>query len=259
VFNAAYRRLGMARLPFSVFRREGRRFYYVQFKGAKGEYLPAISTKQTSEADAIETSFKWLREGRPSGNGGSISISLQETLRQVKTELDADFICRELKRQGLLKTYVITNSKQAVDFPAYLQNFWDFDNSLYVKEKLRKNHGIHRNYTIGQRLSAEKYWSPFFVGRFLGDITRQDIEEFMDDLSRGRLSAGRKNSIIRAGVIPLRWAFAKEVIDKDVTAGITWFAGKSAERQIFSPEIVQTLLMLNGRTSVPVLPVCWPP
>jgi hypothetical protein len=99
----------MARLPFSVFRREGRRFYYVQFKVSKGEYLPAVSTRQTTESAAIETAFKWLREGRPVGNGGSVSISLQETLRQVKTELDADFICRELKRQGLLKTYVVTS------------------------------------------------------------------------------------------------------------------------------------------------------
>jgi len=48
----------MARLPFSVSRRKGRRFFYVQFKDSKGEYLPAISTKQTTEEAAIEVSFK---------------------------------------------------------------------------------------------------------------------------------------------------------------------------------------------------------
>jgi integrase len=241
MFKAAYRRFGMAHLPFSVFRREGRCFYYVQFKDKKGDYLPAVSTKQTSEAEAIETAFKWLREGRPTKNGSRIGISLQEALREVKTTAEADFVCRELKRQGLLKTYVITESKQAVDFSAYLQNFWDYDTSPYIKEKLRKNHGIHRNYTVGQKLSAEKYWMPFFKDRLLGDITRQDIENFIDDLANRKLSAGRKNRILKAGTIPLRWAFAKETIEKDVTTGITWFSGRSVERQILSPEIAQAV------------------
>lgn len=152
----------MAHLLFSVFSWEGRRFYYLQFKGEKGEYLPAVSTKQTSEAAAIETIFKWLREGRPTKNGGRIGISVQEALRDIKTTSEADVVCKELKWQGLLKSYVVTESKQAVDFPAYLQNFWDYDASPYVKEKLRKNHSIHRNYTVGQKLIAEKYWAPFF-------------------------------------------------------------------------------------------------
>jgi hypothetical protein len=70
----------MARLPFSVFRREGRRFYYVQFKGEKGEYLSAVSTKQTSEAAAIETAFKWLREGRSTANGDTMMPCQQRPL-----------------------------------------------------------------------------------------------------------------------------------------------------------------------------------
>jgi hypothetical protein len=57
----------MTHLPFSVSRRKGRRFYYVQFKGENGEYLPAVSTRQVSEAAAIETAFQWFREGRPAG------------------------------------------------------------------------------------------------------------------------------------------------------------------------------------------------
>jgi hypothetical protein len=90
-----------------------------------------------------------------------------------------------------------------------------------VKEKLRKNHGIHKNYTVGQKLIVEKYWLPFFKGRLLGSITREDIENFIDDLAERKLSAGRKNTILKAGTIPLRWAFSKEVIEKDIVVGIS--------------------------------------
>lgn len=235
----------MAHLPFSVFRRKGRRFYYVQFKNNKGEYLPAISTKQTSEPAAIEIAFKWYRDGRPIAGNSSIKLSLQDTLRDVKTTDEADFICKELKRQGLLKTYVLTESKKAIDFRVFLQNFWDYDTSPYIKEKLRKNHGIHKNYTVSQKLITEKYWMPFFQGHLLGDITRQDIENFTDNLTSRILSAGWKNRILKAGTVPLRWAFSKEIIEKDITTNITLFSGKAKERQILSPEIVQAIFLVK--------------
>jgi integrase len=236
----------MVHLPFSVSRRKGRRFYYVQFKGEKGEYLPAISTKQTTEAAAIETAFKWLREGIPSRkNDINVDLLMREALREIKTTSEADFVCRELKRLGLLKTYVIPMSKQDVDFVDFLYGFWDYDTSPYVKERLRKNHGIHRNYTTGQRCIAERYWEPFFRGRFLGDITRQDIENFMDDLAGRAFSANWKNRILKTGTIALRWAFAKEIIEKDIASGITWFAGKAAERHILSPEIARAIFCVE--------------
>jgi integrase len=235
----------MTHLPFSVSKRKGQRFYYVQFKNEQGEFLPGISTRQTTKSAAIEIAFKWLREGRPSknasqGNVINISISLAASLRDVRTKEEAEFICRELKRQGLLKAYVIPESQQAVDLGTFLLNFWDFDTSPYVAERLRKSHSIHRNYTTGQRLSAEGYWVPFFRNRCLGDITKKDIELFTNDLPEA-LSGSRKNRIIKAGVIPLRWAFAKDILDRDVTEDMVWFSENHAERQILSPEIVHAI------------------
>jgi integrase len=237
----------MEHLPFCVFRRAGREFYYVKFKNSAGKYGPAVSTRRGTKAEAIAAAYEWLKNGVPLAGGGSVAVSVLEALRQVRTAAEADFVCGELRRRGLLKIFVIAGSRPDADFPAYLQNFWDYEKSPYVKEKLRKNHGIHKNYTVGQRLIVEKYWRPFFKGRLLGSITREDIENFIEDISEKKLSAGRKNTILKAGTIPLRWAFLKEIIEKDLIAGITWFSGEAEERKILTPAIVAAVFNAGWR------------
>jgi hypothetical protein len=53
------------------------------------------------------------------------------------SKTDADFICKELQRRGLLKSYILEESIQAIDFVTYLTDFWDWEKSPYIKEKLR--------------------------------------------------------------------------------------------------------------------------
>jgi len=283
----------MPKLPFSIFKRSGRRFYYVQFKCQHDDgYLPAISTKKETDTDAIAVAFQWLSNGIPvkqkkakrncpvsnpdssgsldcsndSVDGKTINISLKEITRELKNSnlAEAELICEELKRQGLIKTFVIAESEQDIDFTEFLKTFWDYSTSPYIKEKLRKKHSIHKDYAFDQKLIVKKYWEPYFQGQLLGNITNRKLDKFIDDLSdvkilsrkqlsngneslavEKNLSSGRKNKIIRAGVIPLRWAFAKEIIAKDITRGITWFSEQSAERNILTPEIAQAIFLIG--------------
>jgi len=76
----------MAKLPFSIFRRAGRRYYYVQFKNEEtGEYYPAISTKQETEPAATKTAFDWLRDGIPRKRDPVKvqDLSLKDTARKI--------------------------------------------------------------------------------------------------------------------------------------------------------------------------------
>ena len=101
----------MKHLPFSVFKRTGSRYYYVKFKnGETGDYLPAVSTKQESEPEAIKMAFEWLKNGIPK-SGETVShkqYSLRDMAKasEVSRE-DAAFICKELQRRGMLKSYVL--------------------------------------------------------------------------------------------------------------------------------------------------------
>jgi integrase len=279
----------MTYLPFSVFKKQDRRFYSVRFKNEQtGKYLPAISTKKETKAEAIQTAFDWLRDGIP--QKGKIINFKKYTLRDMAketeiTKVDAEFICKELQRRGMLKAYVLEESIQAIDFVTYLTDFWDWEKSPYIKEKLRRNHGLHKRYAIEMTGAINRYWTPFFKGKVWGEITRQDIEAFivyLESLSEKAIkeqaeidkalqeenlqkpkrknaafqkrriirypkSAKRKNAIIQAGTIPLTWAFQKEMIDKDIVSGITWFSGKTEERQILTPELARALFKVEWK------------
>ena len=239
----------MKSLPFSVFKRVDRPCYLVAFKNEEtGEYLPAISTRQKTEAEAVKTAFTWLRDGIPNKEGcmNVKQYSLRDMAKSADiTKADAVFICKELQRRGFLKSYILAESKQAVDFGEYLRGFWDYENSPYVREKLRKKHSLHRRYVKGQSGDVEKYWIPFFSGKVMGDITWADVDAFISKLEVLPLSSKRKNKIITAGTVPLKWAYHRGMLDADVSSGHTKFSGTAAERQILSPELASAIFRIS--------------
>ena len=236
------------KLPFSVFKRAGRPCYVVRFKNEAGEYLPAISTGQETKAAAIETAFKWLREGIPQ-KGGAVSAKayrVRDYMRKADfTKEDAIFLVKELQQQGFIVKAIFPESRAAVNFGAFLTDFWTWEKSPYIAEKLRKEHGIHKGYVRMQSLAAGKYWIPAFTGRELGSITGDDIENFVRQFDTMPVSYKRKNEIISAGTRALKWAYKKRLLNEDITRGIVWHSGKSAERQILSPELAQAVFSVE--------------
>lgn len=287
----------MKNLPFSIVKRANSRYYYVKFKNDEtGMYMPAISTKQDSKAKAIEKAFEWYRNGIPK-KGETVSLqqlSLRDLTKTIDiSKSDALFLCNELQCRGLLKNFIPAESKKAIDLSEYLLNFWNWNTSPYIKEKLRKKHSIHRSHAIEMTGVINKYWIPFFKGKMLGELTRQDIDDFIIHLEtledrameeqaridkeleekavrekaaiaaglqkpkrknavspkrkiiRFPKSAKRKNSIIQAGTIALTYAYNKEIIDRDITKGITWFSSTSQERLILTPEIAEAIFRVQ--------------
>jgi integrase len=136
---------------------------------------------------------------------------------------------------GWVKFFILKDTPQAEDFISFLKTFWDWENSPYIKEKLRKSHGIHKLHCIKQKQGITRYWESFFEGRFLGDINAMDIDDFINYVGGMPISASRKNVVIKAGTKPLRWAFSKGKIDKDPTRGHIMFSGEEKKRNILNP------------------------
>jgi hypothetical protein len=142
----------------------------VSFKNEEtGEYYPAISTRQKTEAEAVKTAFAWLRDGIPQKRMPVKvqDLALKDVARKIKTKAEAETLLNEMKRTGWIKSYVLSESPAAQDFTQFLSEFWDWEKPPYVREKRRKNHGIHRMHCIKQGLAVARYWKSFFMGRFL--------------------------------------------------------------------------------------------
>ena len=240
----------MKNLPFTVFKRADRPCYSVKFKNeATGEYYPAISTKQTTEPEAIKTAFAWLRDGIPQKQTTVRvqDLSFKDTARQIKTKAEAEILLKEMKRMGWIKSYVLTETLAAQDFTLFLSEFWEWDKSAYIAEKRRKNHGLHQYHCMRQKKATEKYWAPFFNGRYLGDITSTDIDAFISHMGTLPLSASSKNNVIIAGTKPLRWAFSKGKIETDPTRGHILFSGEKKESNILTPAAAAAVFRVDWK------------
>jgi integrase len=233
-------------LPYSIFKRADRPYYLVSFKNEiTGKYLPAISTKQVTKSAAIKTAVEWLRKGIPQKSGSILdlkTLSLRILFKEAEfTKEDAAFFIEEMKQRKLIRSVVFTESKQDRDFGQFLEECWTWDKSEYIAEKLRRDHSIHRTYAKSQLLSTQKYWVQAFIGKTVGALTREDIEEFVKSFEVMKLSAARKNQILKAGFVPLKWAYKKRIIEDNIGAGLMMFSGEDSERQILTPELAKAL------------------
>ena len=223
--------------PFSVFKRTDRPCFLVSFKDTSGKFLPPVSTKKKTEKEAMQIAFQWLRDGIPQKKEALKvnDLSLKDVARKIKTQPEVELFLAELRRLGWVKNFVINETPAAELFISFLTTFWDWDISPYIKEKRRKNHGIHKRHCKLQGQAINQYWQPFFEGRYLGDITSADIDNFINDIADKDISASRKNAVIKAGTRPLRWAFSKGKIEKDPTVGHILFSGEERKRHILTP------------------------
>ena len=224
--------------PFSVSKRNDRPYFLVSFKDDAGKYLPPVSTKKKTEDEAMDIAFKWLRDGIPQKEVSTLRVnglSLKDMARKIKTADEVETVLAELRRLGWVKSYLLNETTGAVNFNSFLNTFWDWETSLYIKEKKRKNHGIHKLYCIQQGQAIALYWENYFKDRMLGDITAKDIDAFINYMGDMDISASRKNVVIKAGTKPLRWAFSKGMIEKDPTRGHILFSGDERKRSILTP------------------------
>ncbi|GHT89465.1 hypothetical protein FACS1894137_18760 [Spirochaetia bacterium] len=82
--------------PFSIFKRSNRPCYSVAFKDETGKFMPSISTRKATEAEAFKVAFQWLQEGIPQKQE-TVQIrqlSMKSLVRGISTEREAETVLK---------------------------------------------------------------------------------------------------------------------------------------------------------------------
>jgi integrase len=227
-------------------------FYAELINPETREKLPAKSTGTRNRDEALLIVAAWLDKGVPNGRDRrhrpvELTFDLETILKSIrKSGLNGDDamrIVQALKDMELIDVSVVKHGNGSVLFTEFLDSFWTYDNSPYVRDLKAHNHRIGRKHCKGCLGSVNGYWKPAFEGKRLNEITRQDLKAFSLALSKTAvprgpekmLSAGSINKIMSGGITALRWAYLEGMIPKDPTEGYEGFGGKTKDRGVLTP------------------------
>jgi integrase len=143
---------------------------------------------------------------------------------------------------------------------AFLEEFWDYTTSPYIKEKLAHGQTITQRYCLISLRWVYQYWKPAFPEHTLATITRQDLKQFSITLAQKRsrpadikgrfvekFSSASINHIMLAGTSALAWAAREGYIPEDPTKGLVRFSGGAKKRGVLTPAEVSLLFAQNWR------------
>ncbi|MDY4831664.1 MAG: hypothetical protein SO161_03920 [Treponema sp.] len=156
---------------------------YAQIRLADGTLSNNKSTGCRNRAKAERKVMKWIATGNILVRVGSKdskvkSIDKIRLFNDLRTaEFDSDDInniIKILKERNYLYSTVASTSKGSIPIEDFLEIFWDYDKSPYVKEKLGKKQSIHRQYCSTLLSRPRLYWIPRLTGKCVAEIIRKD-------------------------------------------------------------------------------------
>jgi integrase len=172
------------------------------------------------------------------------AFDLDGILRGIrKAKLDsgaAMAIVKALKERGLIDIGAVPAGKGSVSFTDFLTQFFDYEKSPYIRDRLAHGHSIGRSYCRESLKVIRLFWEPAFKGRTLASITRNDLKSFSLSLPSDK-SASYKNSILNAGLIPLGWAYEEGMIPADVAKDFERYSGRAGKRGVLAVDEVGAL------------------
>jgi len=254
---------GFMRRKYYLHKRKG--IYYAELI-VDGHKLGARSTKKTTEDEALLVVSRWLEDGIP-GKGGKarpveVVMNLSGILKAIrKTDLDGEAamkIVNTLKEKQLIDITISKAGIGAKIFTEFLDEFWDYDTSPYIREKRAHGQTIGKRHCYEMTSRVKDYYKNYFAGRLLNSIARADLKEFALFLSEKRqkpegfkgnfkekLSGSYVNKIMVAGLVALKFAFREGLIPLDVTSGLMRFSGTTKKRGVLTPLEAQAVFKVE--------------
>jgi len=263
---------------FSLFKRNG--IYYIRLYNTKtGKYLTAKSSGKTDRDEAAVVAVDWLKNGIPekvaeTSRKADDVMTLDAAITSFRTlPLSNDDVSRLidiLKGRELIVSATVQSTTSSARFIDYMEAFWNYDTSPYIREKRLHGQRIGKMKAIDSTRHI-KYWKLYFgEEKRLGEMTRADLRDFslwlaeykvlpkkkLKKAGSGKknessgsassdkpkyLAAGSINKVILSGTLPLKWAAYHNEIPFDPGKGLMKFSGPARSRGILQEKEVKVL------------------
>ena len=141
----------------------------------------------------------------------------------------------------------VSDSTKPIFLIETLSNFWDFENSEYVKKR------IARGYEIKQRNCKEKlgivkrYWAKYFdADRTVQSLTSRELDDFLMYLrTEKKLSADTVNKTMTAGNMAFEFLIKEGLITSNPLTSVERFKVNAKKRGIPTETEMKKLMELN--------------
>ncbi|NBF40183.1 MAG: hypothetical protein GVY14_07185, partial [Spirochaetes bacterium] len=205
---------------FSLYKRG--KYFYARFWNPKtGTYTGAISTRETEREAAIAAVYHWEHYGIAKRDQSLDDVVAVDTVlqyvRSAPLTIDsASRIIDILKDRGFIESATLTSdgpdTKPLIEF---LERFWDYDASPYVREKLAYNHSIGRRHCYEQTKRLHHWRTYFGADTRLRDVTRETLKAFQLYLRDKKLAPKTVNAVVSVGTVALAWATEQAILESN--------------------------------------------
>ena len=150
--------------------------------------------------------------------------------------------CNRLIRTGIL----IPKKLGIPTFEEFAADFWDWDNSPYLKER-KKRRKLTVSYTDKAKKVVENSITPFFGKMKLDTITSEKIEQWIDEM----LEEGKKNVTINGYLGSLmtmiKWAVRKKIIERDPFIDVQKLLKEEREKKIVTQDEFKAVFVTDWK------------
>ena len=249
---------------FSIYLRG--KVYYVKFWNSEiQDYDHGISTGKRSKNEALLKVNEWLKYGFTGRD--EVKQTVQDRVQfqtliyylstMEITDKQADRIIDVLVERGFIAENCTQSSVQSVQeveiepkqenrlLLPYLKEFWDYDKSPYVREKLAYGQSIGKRHCYEQTKKVHHWEKYFAADTKITDVTREILREFQIALKEKNLAPKSINMILTVGTVAFGWLTDRGELANNPANGLRKFAGEAKKRDILTHDEVRKIFAVK--------------
>lgn len=231
--------------------RNGRHCAVKFLNSATGKYMPAVSLGTSNKKEAQKIVIDWLKNGIPD-KGKIQELEARDYVfnlikRDSFTLEQADEVLKLLKLRGFLSEDVQLKNASTPLLKDYVSEFWDFEKSLYVKEKKLQGEKIGFSHCKSMIQLARKHAFPVLGDKHLSELSVEKINAFLLSCQDKGLASRTINNISVSIVKPLKFAYEKKIIKEDFNISLYRFSLPGRERGILTREETARLFAVEWK------------